>query len=43
MRSYGMMFDDRLCDKDPLVERALELIPRDLETARCPSARNFGI
>ena len=24
MRSYGMMFDDRLCDKDPLVERALE-------------------
>ena len=34
MRSYGMMFDDRLCDKDPLVERALELIPRDLEAAR---------
>merc|ERR1712093_397342 len=28
------MGDDRLCDKDPVVERALELIPKELEAAR---------
>jgi len=33
-RGYGLMFDDKLNDKDALVERALELIPKELETAR---------
>merc|ERR1719446_926603 len=34
MRGYGMMYDDRLNDKDPLVERALELVPKDIEAVR---------
>merc|ERR1719386_86543 len=29
-----MMYDDRLNDKDPLVERALELVPKEIEAAR---------
>merc|ERR1712098_888676 len=34
MRAYGMMFDDRLNDKDPVVERAIELMPNDILAGR---------
>merc|ERR1719169_170157 len=34
MRAYGMMFDDRLNDKDPVVERAIELMPNDVLQGR---------
>jgi ubiquinol-cytochrome c reductase subunit 7 len=34
LRGYGLMYDDTLMDKEPVIERALELLPPDLAIAR---------
>uniref|UniRef100_A0A7S2LJ82 Cytochrome b-c1 complex subunit 7 n=1 Tax=Zooxanthella nutricula TaxID=1333877 RepID=A0A7S2LJ82_9DINO len=34
LRGYGLMFDDQHNDKDPIVERAIELLPHDLAVGR---------
>mmetsp|Transcript_82821 Transcript_82821/g.239317 ORF Transcript_82821/g.239317 Transcript_82821/m.239317 type:complete len:181 (+) Transcript_82821:84-626(+) len=34
LRSYGLMFDDQHNSHDPVVERALELLPHDLAVSR---------
>eukprot|EP00930_Biecheleria_cincta_P037570 TRINITY_DN2580_c0_g1_i1.p1 TRINITY_DN2580_c0_g1~~TRINITY_DN2580_c0_g1_i1.p1 ORF type:complete len:178 (-),score=41.63 TRINITY_DN2580_c0_g1_i1:120-653(-) len=34
LRGYGLMLDDQHNDKEPVVERALELLPHDLQVGR---------
>eukprot|EP00933_Yihiella_yeosuensis_P064830 TRINITY_DN6836_c0_g3_i1.p1 TRINITY_DN6836_c0_g3~~TRINITY_DN6836_c0_g3_i1.p1 ORF type:complete len:198 (+),score=45.38 TRINITY_DN6836_c0_g3_i1:61-594(+) len=34
LRGYGLMLDDQHSDKEPVVERALELVPHDLLVGR---------
>merc|ERR1712129_430322 len=34
LRTWGLMFDDQHNDKDPLIERAIELLPQDLSVGR---------
>nr|AET50813.1 hypothetical protein [Eimeria tenella] len=34
LREQGLMYDDLYSDKEPVIERALELLPEDLATAR---------
>lgn len=34
LREQGLMYDDLYSDKEPVIERALELLPDDLSTAR---------
>ncbi|OEH75935.1 ubiquinol-cytochrome c reductase complex 14 kda [Cyclospora cayetanensis] len=34
LREQGLMYDDLYSDKEPVIERALELLPEDIATAR---------
>ena len=34
LRGHGLMLDDQLNDKEPVIERALELLPHDLIMGR---------
>ena len=34
LRGHGLMLDDQLNDKEPVIERALELLPQDLIMGR---------
>mmetsp|Transcript_17044 Transcript_17044/g.40298 ORF Transcript_17044/g.40298 Transcript_17044/m.40298 type:complete len:178 (+) Transcript_17044:92-625(+) len=34
LRGYGLMQDDQMNDKEPIIERALELLPHDLMVGR---------
>ncbi|KAL8452843.1 hypothetical protein Emed_001141 [Eimeria media] len=34
LREQGLMYDDLYSEKEPIIERALELLPEDLATAR---------
>lgn len=49
LRGHGLMLDDQLNDKEPVIERALELLPHDLIMGRyrrlmrvlCSDSREF--
>ncbi|GBE60480.1 ubiquinol-cytochrome c reductase complex [Babesia ovata] len=34
LREHGLLYDDLMSEREPIVERALELLPEDLATAR---------
>lgn len=34
LRDHGLMYDDMYSDKEPVIERAIELLPDDIATAR---------
>jgi hypothetical protein len=34
LRGYGLMFDDTLNEKEPLMERAMEILPYDIRVQR---------
>ncbi|GFE54093.1 ubiquinol-cytochrome c reductase complex [Babesia ovis] len=34
LREHGLLYDDLMSEREPIVERALEMLPEDLKTAR---------
>ncbi|KYN99498.1 putative ubiquinol-cytochrome c reductase complex subunit [Plasmodium gaboni] len=34
LREHGLMYDDMYSDKDPVIERAISLLPKDIQTRR---------